>query len=1233
MENQSKRANRNQKKYVCTGGHSDLAQPTTRRKTQYRPRKNHTKKEDKDSNNKKTEEPQDNMLCERRNDDKAENWYGCQSPARRKKQVPAGEKNSKQRRRQSTWPLSNSSPSKVLDLNQNQQQNSSTITLGKQELETNIAGCMPLLQEQASPSGQSPVKKKFRRRRATSPIGVVTTTTSVSCTTKNEDSVRSHGFSIMDAAHPIHRRSCGTILQDKNILESDDDSEINEPRRLFSSGGESPSSCATSYECGREQRMTDLLNCELQSLQIQQEYQEGSVDNEQYDKRPHAYHCQECTKLVEQVLSLKMEIAVLKSGATIAKDDSRNKLRQQDNLNNPPLNNINANEVVVGQQERDMLESMQEILLVEDKEDKCRTSKNENRSARRLRVQDENAEFSSKLSAVIHRFVMQPDLADRRKFPTARLGKIVVNAVVSIAWTQLELSKLRYDAEDKDGSARDMLSTLTDLVNAKMRRSVDKTKAAVLVECIWDETFLHGEVQGCMIEKVRQYLRNHVFTPWRILKAMDLAGFNLSLAGLEVLRQVDVAGKYSRGLIPSKSTILRSARKVETMANEFCPFKMIGRTFEEPNGLQDVANEHDGQDNEVGEGFEFDVVKVTETLFDAFGLMNEAKRRSVELAITSDGAQLTNTISHVAAGLKFNDMALCDPFTKQPLLLHGPDSLVQSRNLCFPLRIVIAKDSKKTLDGFRPLYNIFNSGVVAEALDCCPFKMSYPGDMKLQWGALDNGGAAKVKDFFCFICPCRSASLHVPHDNSKCSICSKRRQQRRMSDNDGGDDSQQEPDSCHHYEFLQDPEVRSKLNDELTILTSLLDEQGGHDAGPIDKNSTIARRMYVRGPAEAMVEGDKFDIDYEPTTATDKAAWAAIITEELGCRSLLLTGTLHERQQRLRLRLLNEKRCKELSDMLAGSAPKDQAMYLVLQAVVCILHLENRVGLKSIECILRSGLSNARQGILEWTTSNSANQRQIEYVRCITRIMQTQILGTVLAPSQWRFPLTEDGAMGTLSMDNNRTRLCVNSIELLIMDSFPNSDINKPRLLSCFGNYREALVILRKKTDVTDDEIAMFQCHIDAWFCDWVKVYGREGCTNYTHMLSSSHVMRYMQEWKCLYRFSQQGWEALNALIKSYFFRRTNRGGFTSTVTKKSKLLGIARWLQRRMMWYSGLGDSLFNDNLDDNLYQDEEGNDEEDNDEESDIDGDECSISSGADDLDDDDFESETFDRSNNEE
>jgi hypothetical protein len=88
--------------------------------------------------------------------------------------------------------------------------------------------------------------------------------------------------------------------------------------------------------------------------------------------------------------------------------------------------------------------------------------------------------------------------------------------------------------------------------------------------------------------------------------------------------------------------------------------------------------------------------------------------------------------------------------------------------------------------------------------------------------------------------------------------------------------------------------------------------------------------------------------------------------------------------------------------------------------------------------------------------------------------------------------------------------------------------------------------------------------------------------------------MQYMKEWRCLYRYSQQGWEALNALIKAYFFRRTNRGGLTRNAEKKSKLIGIGRWLQRRIMWFSGHGDALFIN--DDNLVHDFEDDNEEDN-------------------------------------
>jgi hypothetical protein len=454
--------------------------------------------------------------------------------------------------------------------------------------------------------------------------------------------------------------------------------------------------------------------------------------------------------------------------------------------------------------------------------------------------------------------------------------------------------------------------------------------------------------------------------------------------------------------------------------------------------------------------------------------------------------------------------------------------------------------------------------------------MSFQGDMKLQWGALDDGGAAKVKEAFCYICSCQSSTIHVPQDKMLCNLCK--------------DKPDNVNEHCYHYPFLADPEAKQVLEDELAVLTSIVDmellanqDNDGHDG--------TYQRMYVRRTGEVMILGDRYDIDYQPSTANDKIIFSGHITDELGRRSMSHAGTLQDRRQRLREQLVNEQRRREIVRMMAKSEPKENAMYLVLQAVVCILHLENRVGLKSIESILRSGLSNAKKGILEWQQSSGEQKCKEEYVHHITDILQTKILGSAVSPSQWYFPLNEEGDMGTLLMDNNRTRLVMNSIELIVEASFPDADQNKARLLHCFPHYQAAIVILRKDSDYTDGEITAFQEHIDTWFRDWVNVYGKEGCTNYTHMLSSSHVMRYMQEWRCLHRYSQQGWEALNALVKSYFFRRTNRGGYSAIGAKKSKLLAIARWMQRRMMWYSGHGDLLLAaDNKDDSEYDDGSG-------------------------------------------
>jgi len=124
---------------------------------------------------------------------------------------------------------------------------------------------------------------------------------------------------------------------------------------------------------------------------------------------------------------------------------------------------------------------------------------------------------------------------------------------------------------------------------------------------------------------------------------------------------------------------------------------------------------------------------------------------------------------------------------------------------------------------------------------------------------------------------------------------------------------------------------------------------------------------------------------------------------------------------------------------------------------------------------------------------------------------------------------------------------------------------------------------MRQKSDFSDDDILQFQANIDDFFQVWVRLYSYAGCTNYIHLMSSGHLAEYMFHWCNLHRFSQQGWEHFNSLLKVFFFRWTAHGGHIgwskakeTHVVAKNKLRPIGLWLQRRMLWLCCIGDSHF---------------------------------------------------------
>jgi hypothetical protein len=130
----------------------------------------------------------------------------------------------------------------------------------------------------------------------------------------------------------------------------------------------------------------------------------------------------------------------------------------------------------------------------------------------------------------------------------------------------------------------------------------------------------------------------------------------------------------------------------------------------------------------------------------------------------------------------------------------------------------------------------------------------------------------------------------------------------------------------------------------------------------------------------------------------------------------------------------------------------------------------------------------------------------------------------------------DDGkSIGSITIDNNRATKIIANLEEIVDLCVSESD-RKDQLLFAICKFNAATTIMRQKSDFSDDDILQFQANIDEFFQFWIRLYSYVGCTNYIHLISSGHVAEYMFHWYNLHRFSQQGWEHFNSLLKVYFF-------------------------------------------------------------------------------------------------
>lgn len=129
--------------------------------------------------------------------------------------------------------------------------------------------------------------------------------------------------------------------------------------------------------------------------------------------------------------------------------------------------------------------------------------------------------------------------------------------------------------------------------------------------------------------------------------------------------------------------------------------------------------------------------------------------------------------------------------------------------------------------------------------------------------------------------------------------------------------------------------------------------------------------------------------------------------------------------------------------------------------------------------------------------------------------------------------------------------------------------------------------ILTSHRELSNDEIETFQTLVDDFFESWLDIFGYQGITNYIHMLGSGHVHYFLTRYKCLYLYSQQGWEALNGQIQSFIHQNSQKGGHNSGTKKgdKSYIYCLVRMVIRDLLWKNYEAD-LFYLNLERSGYK-----------------------------------------------
>ena len=296
-----------------------------------------------------------------------------------------------------------------------------------------------------------------------------------------------------------------------------------------------------------------------------------------------------------------------------------------------------------------------------------------------------------------------------------------------------------------------------------------------------------------------------------------------------------------------------------------------------------------------------------------------------------------------------------NPITGIPIGCEG----VQSREYCFPFKVLLAKDTKVLYQThFKSFFEWTKALHKVGYGEYKPFKVGSPQDILSFWKSLGQGGACKRDKNFCHCCPVTSDNVITPNIVT-CVDCVR-----------------QENDKCYHHP-VGDKQYVDSMKDELKNMLERFSS--------VFSDKVIAQLTIKLAPEEIFASTDITNIDFEPRNREEIHAFSNKLNYNLALLKLPTRGNMSSRRELLREHLLSLKQMK-LVQMVVNEygVSLEKAMILVEMAIPCILHMENCVGERILKLLLIEGVNE----------HDSDKQAQEELIQNVQDTVNKKILGT-----------------------------------------------------------------------------------------------------------------------------------------------------------------------------------------------------------------------------------------------